>query len=113
MPFLWKVLRTLTRQKVIRAAKGVHGGYELAKPAKRISLIEVTKATQRTDPITRCVLGLADCDAAHPCALHDTWSAIRERTEVTLQKTTIADLANPARKKRSKKAHRSRASRKF
>jgi Rrf2 family protein len=112
MPFLWKILRTLTQHKVIRASKGVHGGYELARPARRISLIEVTKATQRANPVTRCVLDPSDCNAANPCMLHDIWSAIRARTEITLQETTIADLANPPRRVRSKKARRSRTSRK-
>ena len=33
MPFLWKILRNLSRTKLVRSFKGVRGGYELARSA--------------------------------------------------------------------------------
>lgn len=37
MPFLWKILRLLTQRRLIRSFKGVRGGYELARPAEKVS----------------------------------------------------------------------------
>jgi Rrf2 family protein len=93
MPFLWKVLRNLRHRKLIRSAKGVHGGYELACPANRISVLDVIELTQRDNPTTRCVLGRGDCAAASPCILHDAWTPLREKMLSTLEQTMVADLA--------------------
>ena len=45
MPFLWKILRKLSEKKLVRSFKGVRGGYELARPARAISVSEVLAAT--------------------------------------------------------------------
>lgn len=108
MPFLWKILRNLSRQELIRSHKGVHGGYELSRPAKQIALKEVIELTQRQNPATQCVLRPVGCDAHRPCALHDAWHEIRGSLQRTLDNTTIADLLSrtklPRPGKRSSRA---------
>jgi Rrf2 family protein len=42
--FLAKVLRYLVRAGVLKAIQGVSGGYELAKPAQKITFMEVVEA---------------------------------------------------------------------
>jgi Rrf2 family protein len=42
--FLSKALRALSAAGIVRGAKGVHGGYALAKPADRITLLELVEA---------------------------------------------------------------------
>ena len=42
--FLLKVLKPLVPAGVLRSVKGPHGGYRLAKPAAKVTLLEVVEA---------------------------------------------------------------------
>src|SRR3954451_25161553 len=44
--FLLKVLRPLVAARLLRSVKGPHGGYRLARPASKISLLEVVEAVE-------------------------------------------------------------------
>src|SRR5207248_5550018 len=44
--FLLKVLKPLVSARVLRSVKGPHGGYRLAKPANKISMLEVVEAVE-------------------------------------------------------------------
>ncbi len=101
MPFLWKILQLLTRRKLVRSFKGIRGGYELARPAKRVSLNEVVFATDGTDFRESCVLGLPECDNANPCPLHDRWKELRTGMTEMLDHTSLADLAKITRRRRA------------
>lgn len=104
MAFLWKILQNLTRRRLIRSFKGVHGGYELASPAHRITVRDIVCAMDNGDAAEGCVLGLAECSDRNPCPLHDTWKDIRSRLTGMMQQTTVADLAEVA----ARRPHRSR-----
>lgn len=99
MPFLWKILRVLTRRRLVRSFKGIRGGYELARPAERISLNDIFLATDGKDFRDACVLGLPECDNQYPCPLHDQWKKIRGTMTQMLDRTSVADLALVTRKR--------------
>src|SRR5437588_5246308 len=42
--FLLKVLKPLVSARVLLSVKGPHGGYRLAKPASKISMLEIVEA---------------------------------------------------------------------
>ena len=44
--FILKVLRPLVSARLVRSLKGPHGGFRLAKPAARITLLEVVEAVE-------------------------------------------------------------------
>lgn len=90
-PFLWKILHTLARNKLVRSFKGVHGGYELARPARQISLAEVLAAMGETEVLHGCLLGFRECDKRVPCPLHP----VEEKLRTLLKRTTLASLVHP------------------
>lgn len=100
-PFLWKILHNLARQKLIRSFKGVRGGYELARPASEITLEDIIQATDGGDIFSGCVLGLAECSEENPCPLHNSWKEIRDHLTEMVERTTLADLAEVARRRRA------------
>ncbi|MEM1485403.1 Rrf2 family transcriptional regulator [Oscillospiraceae bacterium PP1C4] len=53
--FSLKILRKLVGEGVVNSFKGTQGGYELAKPAREISLGEVLEIVEGPITISRCV----------------------------------------------------------
>lgn len=97
MPFLWKILRKLSEERLVRSFKGVRGGYELARPAKSIRVSEVLAAGRNGDQMGRCVLGLDECDDHDPCPLHFQWKNLRKQMEGRFQVTTLAHLVRDSK----------------
>jgi Rrf2 family protein len=99
-PFLWKILRTLAQRRLIRSFKGLHGGYELARPPSQVTLQDIVGAADNTDGgrlLEGCVLGLPQCSGQNACPLHAKWQEIRAQIAAMLQQVTLADLAKVAR----------------
>lgn len=92
--FLGKVFQTLVRAGILSSLRGPHGGFALARPAAQITLYEIVQAIDGTDPLERCVIGLAGCSDAHPCPHHARWKPVRDQIRQYLQGTTLADLAH-------------------
>jgi len=103
VPFLWKILQNLARQKLIRSFKGVRGGYELARPAMDITLENIIDATDGEDLVEGCVLGLPECSEENPCPLHESWKEVRIKLTAMLEQTTLADLADVAKRRAAAK----------
>jgi Rrf2 family iron-sulfur cluster assembly transcriptional regulator len=102
MPFLWKILRNLSQKKLVRSFKGVRGGYELARAAKKITVSEVLAASPDINLTTTCVLGLAACSDENACPLHSSWKGLRIKIDELLRQTTLADLARASSRRRRK-----------
>ncbi len=58
---LAKVLQTLSRQGFIRARRGPGGGYELARPCERISLLDIYQAIEGKFIPQKCLLEKKIC----------------------------------------------------
>ena len=99
MAFLWKILQTLAKRKLIRSFKGFRGGYELAQPADQLTLNMIVEATDSSDRIGSCVLGLPNCSDENACPLHDTWKTLRSKMSAMLYQNTLSDLTRVARQR--------------
>lgn len=99
IPFLWKLLRILSRRGLIRSFKGAGGGYELARPAGQIRLERIVFAIETVPAFEQCVLGLEQCNDAHPCSLHQFWKKHKTVMRALLKQKTLADLVPPKRKR--------------
>ena len=103
MPFLWKILQLLTRRRLVRSFKGMHGGYELATAADQVLLSAIVSATDGSGFRDSCVLGLPECDNQNPCPLHKQWKGVRARVTSMLDNTSLADLARATNARRRPK----------
>jgi Rrf2 family protein len=101
IPFLWKILQMLTRRRLVRSFKGIHGGYELRCRASDIPLSTIVTATDGVQFRENCVLGLPECDSQNPCPLHNQWKGIRGEMIRMLDETSLADLARVTQARRS------------
>jgi Rrf2 family transcriptional regulator, cysteine metabolism repressor len=78
--FLEQLFATLRRDGVLRSQRGVKGGYTLARPADRITVLEVVQALD----------GKVGEEAAEAGGI---WAAGVEALRDVFRSTTIADVA--------------------
>ena len=73
--FLSKILAQLARAGLVDGERGHHGGYRLARPSSRITMIDVIRAVDPdwTDGAV-CAMGDRTCGGSNPCALHELWA---------------------------------------
>src|SRR5262245_64660671 len=64
---LANILKDLTRVGVVRSARGVHGGYELAVAPEELSVGRLVRALEGEVPLVECVPGSRGEEGASPC----------------------------------------------
>jgi Rrf2 family protein len=106
LPYLWKLLKNLSDERLVRSSKGIRGGYKLARSPKDITVKDIWAAIPKGPDILGCVLNSSDCDKNQPCRLHKVWKSFCGQ----LDKTTLADLVRspPRRTGSTKKQLRNR-----
>jgi Rrf2 family protein len=98
--FLAKILQQLARKGLLRSSKGPTGGFSLRIDPKEIRLLDIVEALDGLAPYQQCASGLSECSDEMPCAMHDSWMALRSRIMDYLGKNTIADLAKALEQKK-------------
>ncbi len=90
--FLAKLLQRLVKNHILQSSRGVKGGFELAKKASAISLLDVMEVMQGPAAINTCAIDSGRCRMSSTCSVHPVWTGIRREVERKLAKTTIGKL---------------------
>jgi Rrf2 family transcriptional regulator, nitric oxide-sensitive transcriptional repressor len=90
-PYLSKILRDLVVADLVNSARGPTGGFALARPAAKVTVLEVVNAVDPIKRITACPLGRPD--HVKLCPLHKQMDEAIEHVECSLRGTTLAQLA--------------------
>ena len=96
--YLSKTLYQLARAGILDSTRGRRGGFRLATPAARISLLEIVGEFDDFLGQRRCLMGRPACSDHSPCQAHERWKAVSEKAAEFFRETTVADLA-PGRRK--------------
>jgi Rrf2 family protein len=91
--FMAKILRDLRKEGLLVSAKGPAGGFSLATPAERISLLKIVEAIDGGEILRSCVLGFEQCSNENPCSMHHEWSVLRDRIFNILGSKTLEEMA--------------------
>ncbi len=67
-------------------------------PAKEITLFQIVEAIDGAGFSHNCVMGFPDCSGKNPCAVHETWSGVRESITTMLQVKNIGQMAKEMKK---------------
>jgi len=104
--FLAKLVQTLNRGKLVESFRGRNGGIRLARPAGKITVLQIVNAIEGPPPEEEtCVIGLDVCSDEVVCPLHNQWQHIRSLVRNTLTSQTLADLAKGMHQKRQELAN--------
>lgn len=76
--FMAKSLQKLVHAGILLSQRGAAGGVTLAKAPSDITLFSIIEAVDGTAFFDACVLGIGDCEAEKPCALHEQWDIWRQ-----------------------------------
>ncbi|MFK8846652.1 RrF2 family transcriptional regulator [Streptomyces sp. Ac-502] len=98
--YLNKRLQALVRAGVLTSTPGARGGFRLARPPERISLMDVVAAIEGTDDAFRCTeirrqgpgTGAPDRDFRRPCGISTAMRKAELAWRRELAKQTVADL---------------------
>ena len=100
---LHKVMQTLGRAKLVRATRGRTGGFRLAKPPDKITVLRVLEALQGPFAINRCFLSTDRCVRQETCWLRDKLVHRQEELVSFFDSVTIANLIDHGGKSPSRK----------
>jgi Rrf2 family protein len=95
--YLSKTLHQLARSGLLESTRGKFGGFQLARPAGRISLLDIVMLFDAVGGERSCLLGRAVCSDHNPCPAHTRWKAVGDRTAEFFRETTVLDLMRPRR----------------
>jgi Rrf2 family protein len=91
--FVSKVLQQLVQAGLASSQRGRRGGFQLARPAADISLLDVVEAIEGPTQINLCVAQGPNCSRKEWCGAHPVWLEAQEALVNVLAKASIAQLA--------------------
>jgi Rrf2 family protein len=94
--FVPRVMHALVRAHLVEARTGRSGGYRLARPARRISLLEIIDAVEADSRRARCVIRGGACGSDGGCAAHAIFFRAQEAMLDQLASASLADLVRAA-----------------
>jgi FeS assembly SUF system regulator len=97
-PTVSKILKALTRTRVLTSTRGAKGGYQLALPPEHTSVASIIYAMEGPIALTECGLDHDACEQSASCHIRGNWAVINRAIRASLESVTLADMAAPAPK---------------
>jgi Rrf2 family cysteine metabolism transcriptional repressor len=102
LAYLEQLIARLRKAELVTSTRGAHGGYELARAPKAITMAEVVQALEGnlapmqclSDPVTSRVLCNHELDADESCATKLLWTRVQGSVSRALEQTTLAELVS-------------------
>ncbi|MBF5041352.1 Rrf2 family transcriptional regulator [Aggregicoccus sp. 17bor-14] len=91
--FLAKILKTLVEQGLARSTRGAHGGYQLSRPAREISFLDVIEAVEGPVVVNVCQDRHDACKVSRSCTMYGVWKLGQERMLEVYRAATLDTLA--------------------
>jgi Rrf2 family protein len=91
--FLAKILKVLVEQGLARSTRGAHGGYQLSRPAREISFLDVIEAVEGPVVVNVCQDRHDACKVSRSCTMYGVWKLGQERMLEVYRAATLDTLA--------------------
>jgi Rrf2 family protein len=104
--YLNKQLQALVRAGILSSVSGPRGGFQLAKPAEKITVLDIVLAIEGPEPAFRCESILANTPGSDPaedylrsCLVSQTMRQAELAWRQTLSRQTVAGIAASVERK--------------
>lgn len=87
--FLEKIMSELEKGKLVKAKKGIQGGYVLSKKPNKITAKDIVEILEKTTTVD-CSM----CGISKKCLTQNVWRKIDNSIQKTLKSITLAKLIN-------------------
>jgi len=92
-PTVSKLLKQLHRAGLVSSTRGLHGGYQLARPAAQISAAAILDALEGPLALTDCSVGHGQCEIEESCRVGRVWQRLNLAIRRALYEVSLAQLA--------------------
>ena len=92
-PTVSKLLKQLQRAGLVISTRGLHGGYQLARPAAQISAAAILDALEGPVALTDCSVGHGNCGIEETCRVGRVWQRLNLAIRRALYDVSLAQLA--------------------
>jgi FeS assembly SUF system regulator len=92
-PTVSKLLKQLQRAGLVTSTRGLHGGYQLARPAAQISAAAILDALEGPVALTDCSVGHGQCEIEATCRVGRVWQRLNLAIRRALYDVSLAQLA--------------------
>ncbi|MBS0366183.1 MAG: SUF system Fe-S cluster assembly regulator [Proteobacteria bacterium] len=92
-PTVSKILKQLQRAGLVVSTRGLHGGYQLARPAAQISAAAILDALEGPVALTDCAAGHGHCGIEQTCGVGRAWQRLNLAIRRSLHDVSLAQLA--------------------
>jgi FeS assembly SUF system regulator len=95
LPTVSKILKQLTRARLLVSSRGAQGGYSLARPPEAISVAEIITTLEGPIGLTECVSTPGECGQEGHCSTRAHWERINQAVYEALNDIKLSDMVHP------------------
>ena len=92
--YLEQIMGSLRAAGLVRAVRGMHGGYRLARPPEEVRLSDLYQTLEGSLSPVECVDDPDVCPMEDKCPTRQTWAEMKEAVMKVLEGTTLQDLVD-------------------
>ena len=93
LAYLERIAALLKKAGLVEATRGAHGGYQLSRPAREISFLDVIEAVEGPVVVNVCQDGHDACKVSRSCTMYGVWKLGQQRMLEVYRAATLDTLA--------------------
>jgi Rrf2 family iron-sulfur cluster assembly transcriptional regulator len=93
LSYLEQLFGKLRKNNVVASVRGPGGGYCLARPANKISMVDIILAVDEPLDATNCN-AKGNCNDGKPCLTHDLWFGLNQKIHEYLSGVNLQQLVD-------------------